>query len=214
MSTIATFKQAGHILTIFDQKELSLDDQQTLIDGGYLADLARAAKEGKISKDRWRRDEVRKTLGLPRLGMYAIQYFGMTLKGMIAEAKFSRVSPEITEERFPKTAVDGRKRYSFEVHQFGAITTKRAIERMNETEFPAACLDAGLAFATAYPTAQVGDLIALLGQSAEIDGKTCFPILGGATEISRTLLLGSFEEAWPERYAFLGAKEIPLGLDA
>ena len=107
MANPTTFKQATHLLTLVEDKKLSLEQLQVLYNAGLLSDLFEAAATvdlGKVNRDDWKR-----ILGL-NPSVFVKMSGTETTAEIVATLRangFNYVNDCVTQENFPLAAKDG-----------------------------------------------------------------------------------------------------------
>lgn len=119
-----------------------------------------------------------------------------TLKQLIEEKKFDYVSSDITEEKFP--IVDVPKDTEYTLFQFGRISSKDAIKKMEKEGWRAANISELLS----WKDWNNKDCVVALGSVAEVGGGRGVPCLDGDGS-ERSLILHWFDGGWDSVYRFL-----------
>lgn len=154
MSTMASLKNAKHILTVADQKGLTTPGCDALIKTGFWADLVEAAEARKLSSVN--RDDFRRFIGLPPIKLFiAVVDYGLPLSSMIQLGRYDGVvDSHITTENFLLTG-KGKWEVEYEIIylnraiSFGDSCTEIKIRKLE----PAKIEDL-LAFGAKYPDIQ------------------------------------------------------------
>jgi len=183
----ATLKQAGKLIELADQKDMSDEHLQGAIGSGMVSDIFEASQAGTL--DVSRRDDIREILGLPRLmpkpviTTYTVDINFSTLEEGIAAGKYDWANENIwtneniTAERFPITGNQGKKEV-VTVH-FGRLmnSSEEVIAELNKLGYkPAETADL-LALGKDQPELQRQFPIIALGSSAAVGGFRYVPCL-------------------------------------
>jgi len=201
MST-GTFNQAINALTLIDRQGLDTEQLNTLC-GGYFADLALSAKEGRLPP----RDDFRQLLGLPPVEPIIEIDFGMTLDAMKAAGHYDGINDAITADHFPIEGTGKRKFRNKLFQSRRSILSHEAIALMEKENFVPATHVHGLAYAAAFPEEQCKNPIACLGTSAQVEGDRRVVSLGGHG-VERYLGLQDWQRPWHGHWRLLGVQEV------
>jgi hypothetical protein len=174
MSTDATLKQAGHILTLISQKGLTKSQLVEAISDGTLPDFLEALAGG-LGKTR---EEFRSFLGLePIISFKIVVDYSMTLKDMISACGCDSKNSYITEKYFPISGV-GKKKINVELVKLNrSISSGDACTQIDSIGFRPATIEELLAFGTKFPWFQQEFAIYALGSVSNIGGANHVPCL-------------------------------------
>jgi hypothetical protein len=190
MSKNATWGQAVHSLTIIGQQNLNADHIRVLHDG-YLATLAKAARDGMLPTH----DEFKRMLGLvftlnPITGLPLVELWQM--------AKYDHVAYDI-ERHLGALKVKERETYpSVEVEMWlaDAETPQEQWKSITASGYRPAVIREFLSFGVRYPEAQRKFRIFCLTGGKYLTYMDCGPLTGKRCPSSaqRQLSYGSWEE--------------------
>ena len=202
MSNENPLGQAISLLSRVRDKGLSSATLEAHFSAGLISDLFDVGDPMAID-----RDAHRKFLGLSPLEFRALVESGVTIEQMVAAASFDWVNSEINSTNFPVDSnVVGA--YRFKIYEPKRDISSQAMVGMMQADgFPAARHEPGIAFGKEFPREQLKRPIALLGSSAEVDGRRCVVCLyRDGTE--RKLFLSRWDYDWRGRWGFLGAQKV------
>lgn len=209
----ATLKQAGKLLELVDQKDLTNVELQSAIVSGIISDVFESAKTGSI--DGAKRDDIRVLLGLEPLvppvpktviTPYTLLVDCRPLAKMIEAGKYDWANTEINEKRFP---VNGKGSHTVESALFQFcfdISSEDAIKEMEQAGYRPATTEEILAFGEHNPELQKQFPIVELASVAEVSGLRCVLYLDTLGS-ERGLRLRWFDVGWRGRYRFLAVRK-------
>lgn len=210
MST-ATFPQATHILTLANQKSLSKEAIDLLIQTGLLADLFESAQVGKIGDID--REVFRKLLDLDPFKLSISIDYNLSLIKMIEAGQYNWCNDNINSKNFPIVG-QGVMRYETKLFDFGCVSSEDADRRIQESDIDhpwvSAKIERVLAFGATYPEMQRKFWIVGLGSSCVIDGYRKVPVLY-SDDSSRHLILNDWDGDWNGRGRFLAERTLSSG---
>ncbi len=212
MKNTATLPQAVQILSLFSDKELSVEQGQDVLGSGYITDVLEAAKKGKL--DTSHRDDIREILGLERLvpkptitsHTVTIDYSQST-EEMVLAGRYDSSNKNINSQNFPVRG-EGKKQIEvFEIH-FGRTmdSSEEVIAEMDKLGYKPAELPELLSFGKEKPELQRDHPIIALGSSAVLGGDRSVPSLGECAS-KRRLCLYFFDHDWNASCRFLAVRK-------
>ena len=203
----ATLDQASHIVKLINDKGLTREQLQKVIDSGLFSDVLETGKsEGHID-----REVVQKALGLePLLSVYNVVVdYNLSLVEMIKAGKYDWVNDGITQKHFPLQE-KGLGKIGFTItllHLNRYISSDEAIEKISEAGYRPATLPELLALGESQPELQRQFPIVALGSVWQCrGGPRCVPYLwydGSERRLDLTL----FERDWSPHYRFAVARK-------
>jgi len=209
----ATLKQAGKLLELAQQKELTDKELQTAICSGIITDVFEAAKAGSL--DTTKRDGIRALLGLPlitppilkpTITPYTFAVNCRPLPEMIGAGKYDWTNSEITEERFPIKGIGSRQVESALFHFGRYISSEDAIKEMDKEGYRPAATEELLAFGEHNPQVQREFPIVELGSVARVHGDRYVLYLDECGS-GRRLYLHWFDCGWGGYCRFLAVRK-------
>ena len=210
----ATLKQAGKLLELADQKELTDKELQDVFVSGIISDVFEAAKTGSL--DGKKRDDIRVLLGLPpvtplvpkpTITPYTLTVTCRPLLEMIAAGKYDWTNSEITEEKFPIIQGKGSRQVEAALFHFGRyISSEDVIKEMDQAGYRPAKTEELLAFGEHNPEVQRSFPVVELSSAAVVSGGRSVLFLG-ADGSGRGLCLGWFGADWGARCRFLAVRK-------
>lgn len=211
----ATLPQSVQILSLFADKDLSVEQTQTVLESGLVTDILESVYGGKL--DISRRDSIRELLGLEMLHRNVITAhmvdinFATLSEGIVAGG-YDWADSNITADLFPIKPVKGneRKREVFVVHfNFNreVKSSEEVIVELDKLGFCPAVTEELLALGKDQPELQRQYPIIALGSSAVAGGgRRGVPCLGKCGS-RRLLYLFYFALDWLARYRFLAVRK-------
>src|SRR3989344_4013195 len=209
----ATLKQAGKLLELAQQKELTDKELQTAICSGIITDVFEAAKAGSL--DTTKRDGIRALLGLPLITPpiprptiipYTLSVNCRSLPEMIGAGKYDCTNSEITRERFPIQGKGSRQVEAALFHFGRGISSEDVIKEMDQAGYRPAKTKELLAFGEHNPEVQRSFPVVELGYAAVVRGSRHVLCLGGCVSW-RWLVLDWFDFDWRARCRFLAVRK-------
>ncbi len=202
MSTNATLPQAGHILTLIDQKGVSKEQLAVAVSDGILPDFLEALATG-FNKPR---GELRDFLGLGPLVLKVVVDYSMTLAEMIASGRYDWKNDDITTERFPVKG-KGKVETTVElIHLNRVIATDEVKKEIDKMGMRPATMEELLAFGATFPEVQRRFPIIALGSVSQLGDFRDVPFLD-VDDSERGLSLDWSDDEWGERCRFLAVRK-------
>lgn len=202
MSTNATLPQAGHILTLIDQKGVTKGQITQGVSDGTLPDFFEAMAAGTVPS----REELRNFLGLPPFVCKIVIDYLMTLEEMIVAGGYDWKHDAITSERFPLSG-EGKVERIVELIHFNRTISSDEVEReLDKMGLRPATIEELLAFGATFPETQRKSSIVALGSCLEVHGESCVACLSG-TDSDRGIGLSDLDRNWGGMSRFLAVRK-------
>lgn len=188
---------------LMDQKNMTHDRFQQLLDTGILADIF----DPVANLDR---DALRAALklgtALPETIRIAVDY-GQGLEQMIAAGHYDWKNGDITAKRFPIKGI-GRVEFEWKLYHFDRDIESDEAEKLIEQDgWDVGATEHLLAFGAKFPEEQRKYPIIALGSAAKVNGNRHVPYLG-RYDTYRLLNLGWWGDRWRRSCRFLAVRKV------